>query len=106
MSSTTPMVVFFLSIKGSGRGQRLAFSERGFVDFNAGKLTRRNRVITAGVPRSAFHEAHDSQADSTEQAVFLQGDLGVVRASRGKAAAAVRVDDGQGRRKRALIDPD
>ena len=58
------------------------------------------------MPRAALGETHHSQAESTEQAMFLQGDLGVVRASRGEAAASVRVDDDQGGGKSALVDLD
>src|SRR6187551_4095701 len=106
MSSATPIVVFFLSIRKRESCQRSAFSKIGFGNFDAGKFAGGDRVFTARVPRAALGETHHGQAESTEQAMFLQGDLGVVRASRGEAAAGVRADDDQGRGKGALVHPD
>ena len=106
MSSTTPIVVFFLSIRKRESCQRSAFSKIGFGNFDAGKFAGGDRVFAARMPRATLGETHQGQANASEQAMFLQGDLGVVRASRSEAAAGVRTDDGQGGGKGALVEPD
>src|SRR6478609_8659438 len=106
-SSTTPIVVFFLSISkegGSGQGSTLGRGGRG--DFDTGKFARGNRVFAAGMPGAAFGEAPQRQSDAAEEAMFLQGDLRIVRAGRREAAAGVRADDHEGRGEGALVDPD
>src|SRR5688500_14833370 len=83
-SSSTPMVVFFLSITkevGSGRSDGNSFATRSGT-------ARRNGIETARMQRRAFHEA-DRREDSTGDCAMRPHGLGgIMRATRRKTAAA------------------
>src|SRR5688572_892579 len=100
-SSTTPMVVFFLSMTKEARRGRSG----GYPLAGRRRPERRDGIKTARMQRRAFDESYCPEHHSDDHAMSPDCLGGVVRATGRKATAARRAkNDGQGRRERALIE--